>query len=1131
MSKIAERIAKLSPERQELLSRLLKSSEIDLSHAVIMPRVRHSNHAPLSFAQQRLWLFLQLDPGNVSYNVPEALLLEGPLRVTALVQSLSEIVRRHEALRTTFQIVSGEPMQVIAPPQPVALEVIDLRRLPRRERKETAARLTDEEGWRPFNLVRGPLLRVKLLKLEDEEHILLLTLHHIVSDGWSVSVLWEELTTLYKTFSRGQNSPLPELPIQYADFAMWQRDWLTGEVLEEQLSYWRQKLSGALPVLELPADRLRPAIQSYRGAGEELALPATLSRKLWSFSDDEGVTIFMTLLAAFQMLLHRYTRQTDISIGVPIANRNRAETENLIGFFVNNLVLRCDLKDNPTFHSFLAQVRNDTLNAYAHQDMPFEKLVEELRSEHSPSYMPLFQLMFMVQNAPSTNSPLQDLRLSEVDIEISTTKYDLSLSVTELDDHLFLFAVYNSDLFDASTIERLLKNYQVLLEGIAANPRQHIAELPLLTEDERILLAQVNDTWAEYPEGMRIHQLFEEQAAHRPEAIAICVEGKELTYGELNRQANKLARYLRQRGVGPETIVGILLERSLELVVALLGVLKAGGAYLPLDLNYPKQRLALMLEETQVGLILTQEQWQESLPEFNGEVLCLDSVLSSSFSLSTEKSSLKAELRTKTELSTMADSLAFVFYTSGSTGKPKGVMATQRSAVNYLTSIVRDYEVSPADTVLQTASLSFDASVRDIIGPLVAGAKLVLVPDHEVKDPVALLSRIKDHGVTCILCITPTMLRALTDALEETGTIHESLRLILTSGESLSMSECAHVRAFLGERISIVNQYGATECTMSSTRYRVPASQSSGIALAGKPIANSQVYILDPYFGQCPVGVPGEVHIGGAGVARGYFMSPDLTALKYIPDPFSKKAGARLYRTGDVGRFLATGDIELHGRVDRQVKIRGIRIEPGEIEMVLNDHEHVREAAVIVREDMPGNQQLVAYVVLRQPDQHLRAFVKARVPDYMVPAAFVVLDKLPLTPNGKVDHAALPIPEQTAFESRDEFVAPRTQVEETLAQIWKEILRVARIGIHDNFFELGGHSLLATQVVSRIKKTLKVDLPLRAIFDSPTIADLAPNVEALSRTESDEMEKLAELLARIDRLSIDETKVLLEGTS
>lgn len=457
-------------------------------------------------------------------------------------------------------------------------------------------------------------------------------------------------------------------------------------------------------------------------------------------------------------------------------------------------------------------------------------------------------------------------------------------------------------------------------------------------------------------------------------------------------------------------------------------------------------------------------------------------------------------------------------------------MATQRSAVNYLTSIVRDYELSAADTVLQTASLSFDASVRDIIGPLIAGAKLVLVPDNEVKDPFALLSRIKDHDVTCILSITPTMLRALTDAVAETGTTRETLRLILTSGESLAVSECARVRAVLGERVSIVNQYGATECTMSSTRYRVPVSRSSGMALAGKPIANSQVYILDPYFGQCPAGVPGEVHIGGVGVARGYLMSPALTAVKYIPHPFSEKAGARLYRTGDVGRFLRGGDIELHGRVDRQVKIRGIRIEPGEIETVLNDHEHVREAAVIVREDTPGNQRLVAYVVLRQPDVHLRAFVKARVPDYMVPAAFVVLDKLPLTPNGKVDHAALPIPDQTAFDSLNEFVAPRTQVEETLAQIWREILGVARVGIHDNFFELGGHSLLATQVVSRIRKTLKVDLPLRAIFDSPTIADLAPNVESMNRTESDEMEKLAELLARIDQLSIDETKVLLEGT-
>ncbi|HEY0728960.1 MAG TPA: amino acid adenylation domain-containing protein, partial [Pyrinomonadaceae bacterium] len=905
MSKIAERIAKLPPNRQELLARLLKQRQIDLSHAVIMPRVRESNLAPLSFSQQRLWLFLQLDPDNISYNIPEAFRLKGQLSVTALVQSFSEIVRRHEALRTTLQLVSGQPMQVIGRPQPIALEVIDLRRLPQPQRETTAQRLTDEEAQRPFDLARGPLLRVRLLKLDDEEHILLVTLHHIVSDGWSAGILGDELTTLYQSFSRGQSSPLPDLPIQYADFAMWQRDWLSGDVLEEQLGYWREKLSGALPVLELPADRLRPAIQSHRGAAEALDLSEELSRRVQGLSNDEGATLFMTLLAAFMLLVHRYTGQTDICVGVPIANRNRAETENLIGFFVNNLVLRSDLEGNPTFRSFLAQIEQETLNAYAHQDMPFEKLVEELQPERSLSYMPLFQLMFMVQNTPRGNSIIGRLDSSEVEIAITTTKYDLSLSITEIDNHLYAFVIYNSDLFDATTIQRLLKHYEILLESIVANPQQHIEELPLLMEEELRLFDDVNNTRTEYPEEMRIHELFEEQAARTPDAIAVVCDDRQLTYGELNYQADALAQCLRQRGVGTETIVGILMERSLEMVIGLLGVLKAGGAYLPLDLNYPKQRLALMLEEAQVSLILSQEQCRESLPEFHGEVMCLDSDAVWSSSSSAEK---KAELRT--------DSLAFVLYTSGSTGKPKGVMATQRSAVNYLTSIVRDYGVSTADTVLQTASLSFDASVRDIIGPLIAGAKLVLVPDNnDVKDPFALCSKIKEHDVTCILSITPTVLRSLTDAAAESGSKGETLRLILTSGESLSLPECARVRAVLGERISIVNQYGATECTMSSTRYRVPESQSSGMALAGKPIANTQVYILDLHFARCPIGVPGEIHIGGVGVARGYLKSPPVTALKYIPNPFTERAGARMYSTGDVGRFLPGGDIELHGRV------------------------------------------------------------------------------------------------------------------------------------------------------------------------------------------------------------------------
>jgi amino acid adenylation domain-containing protein len=748
--------------------------------------------------------------------------------------------------------------------------------------------------------------------------------------------------------------------------------------------------------------------------------------------------------------------------------------------------------------------------------MPFEKLVEELQPERSLSYMPLFQVMFTFQNSPSEEVTLHDLTLSEMDVNVAVSKYDLSLFVTELEDDIFAFIIYNSDLFDGSTIKRLFEHYQVLLEGIVADRQQHIDELPLLTEEEQRLFAEINNTRTEFPEGKRIHELFEEQASRRPEAIAVIYQGSELTYGELNEQANKLAHQLRRHGVGPETMVGLLMERSFDLLVGILGVLKAGGAYFPLDLNYPKQRLALMLEDSRVSLILTQQRWQNSLPEFDGNVLCLDS----DWPGDDDESNL--------ETVNHPDSLAFVFFTSGSTGKPKGVMATQRSAVNYLTFIVRNYELTNSDVVLQSASLSFDASVRDILAPLLAGARLVLVPDKDIRDPFALLSRVTKYGVTCILSMVPTMLRSLTDAAAETGTKGATLRLILTSGESLSLSECAHVRAVLSEHVSIVNQYGVTECTMSSTQYRAPESQSSGMAFAGKPIANARVYILDPHLRQCPVGMPGEIHVGGAGVARGYFQSPALTANKYIPDPFSKETGARLYRTGDLGRFLPGGDIELHGRVDRQVKMRGIRIEPAEIEAILKDHENVREAVVIVREDTPGNQRLVAYVVLRQPDNNLRAFVKARVPDYMVPATFVVLEKLPLTPNGKVDHAALPVPND--FDSGKEFVAARTTMEETLAQIWKEILGVARVGVHDNFFELGGHSLLATQVVSRVRKTLKVDLPLRAIFDSPTVAELATTVESMTQ-EPDDAEKLAELLKQMDQLSVNEIRVLLEGAS
>jgi amino acid adenylation domain-containing protein len=729
--------------------------------------------------------------------------------------------------------------------------------------------------------------------------------------------------------------------------------------------------------------------------------------------------------------------------------------------------------------------------------------------------------MFMMQNASSGQLELQELSLSEIDVGVTGAKYDLSLSMTESEEGLNGSLIYNCDLFDATTIRRLLGHFQTLLEGIASDPQQRLFDLPLLTESERRqLLVEYNRTQSDYPRERCIQQLFEEQAARRPEAVALQFDGVEISYGELNKRANRLAHHLRRRGVGPEVTVGILMGRSRELVVGLLGVLKAGGAYVPVDVNYPARRLSLMLEEAGAHILLTQERWRDRLTEFKGEVLSIDA----------EQTLCVGEQTTNLEPLNNPEHLAYIYYTSGSTGRPKGVLSTHRGVVNYLAFVVRNYELTERDVVLQVASLTFDASVRDILAPLVAGAKLVLVGDDDARDPLLLLSKITEQRVTCILSIVPALLHTLLESAAGAVQLYETLRLILASGEHLLLSECLRARSVFGRQLSIFNQYGATECTMSQTFHRVHETNPQGVAPAGKPIFNTQVFILDRQLNLCPVGVAGEVHIGGIGMARGYLLSPELTALKFIPHPHAEEAGARLYKTGDLARYLPDGNIELFGRLDHQLKVRGMRVEPGEIESALCGHENVRASVVIAREDAPGDKRLVAYVVLRHQHEgeDLRAFLKERVPEHMLPSAFVMLDALPLNTNGKVDRAALPAPEKSATVSSKTYVAPRTTVEELLCDIWAEILGVEQVGIEDNFFELGGHSLLATQVMSRIRQTLRIELPLRSLFEQPTVATLAATLEPDARSELSEMEKLAQILKRVDELSPDEARALLE---
>ncbi len=1055
---------------------------------------------PASFAQQRLWFIDSLMPGSALYNVPAVMRLVGALDVRALKKSLNEIAQRHEVLRTTFVSVDEQPMQLIAPFLDLPLPVATLQQKDKAASDAEVVRLAAEESQRPFDLSHGPLLRASLLRLAEREHVLFLTMHHIVSDGWSMGVLYRELEQLYRAYSARLASPLPELPIQYADYASWQRQWLQGPTLENQLEYWKAQLNGAPPLLELAADRARPALQSFKGARQTRILPNRLGAALKTVSRREGATLFMALFAAFKVLLSRYTRREDIVIGSPIAGRTRAETEDLIGFFVNTLVLRSDLSGNPGFRELLHRVRETALSAYAHQDLPFEKLVEELNPERSMSHSPLFQVMFVLHNTGSRELRLPGITVSELEFEHKSAKFDLSVAVVESVDELRLDADFSTELFDVETIARLLGHYRTLLEGIVADPDQRLSDLPLLTQPERQqLLIDWNDTGTDYPRHSTVSDLFETQVEKTPDAIALVFQNKELTYAELNRRANQLAHHLISLGVGPEVLVGVCVERSLEMVVALLGILKAGGAYLPLDPSYPEERLAFMLDDGNVTVLITQEKLEASLPRYRAKLIILEC--------------LAADPQhcpdTNPEPKVNPDHLAYVIYTSGSTGTPKAVMVPHRGVVR----LVKDTDYADFDaaqTFLQFAPISFDASTFEIWGALLNGARLVVFPPHtpsldELADALT-------HDKITTLWLTASLFHLMVDHHLERLT---GLRQLLAGGDVLSVS---HVRKFLpaASGCRLINGYGPTENTTFTCCHTVtPQSIVSSVPI-GRPIANTQVYILDPQLNPVPIGVPGELHIGGAGLARGYLSRHELTQEKFIPNPFSEERGARLYKTGDLVRYLADGNIEFLGRIDHQVKIRGFRIEPGEIEAVLNRHAQVNACAVIAREDTPRDKRLVAYVVAAEEnapgDARLRDHLKQTLPDYMLPSAFVVLDKLPLTPNGKLDRKSLPAPECRAEAS---YVAPRTPTQETLAAIWAEVLKLDKIGIHDNFFELGGHSLLATQVISRIRASLKVELPLRSLFERPTVAELAA-VIAHTLMENISEEEIANLLNEVE---------------
>ena len=1077
--------SELAERKAEIIALLQDSKLAGNSISLPIQPVSRNQELPLSFAQQRLWFLDRLEPNSPFYNIAVAVRLSGDLKIQVLQQALDAIVAHHEILRTNYTTENGNPIQVINAPQSVELQIIDLQQYGEIEQETQIQKLLQQESQRPFNLASDMMLRGCLLQLAAREHVLLLVMHHIASDAWSMGILWEQLTQLYQAFLDDKPHPLEKLPIQYADYALWQREWLTGEVLDKQLNYWKQQLAGANPVLELPTDRPRPAVQTYRGASQSVVIPKTLTQSLKQLSRQEGVTLYITLLAAFQTLLYRYIQQEDIIVGSPIAGRNRAELEGLIGFFVNTLVLRTDLSGNPSFQELLGRVRSITLEAYSHQDLPFEKLVEELNPERSLSYNPLFQVMFVLQNAPGQASQLLGLTETPLQLETETAKFDLSLSLAEKDEELVGSWNYNTDLFDAATIERMMGHFEILLEGIVANPQQPIAQLPLLTPAERKqLLVEWNDTATEYPQKC-IHQLFEEQVELTPDKVAVVFEDQQLTYRELNTRANQLAHHLQDLGVKPETLVGICVERSLDTIVSILAILKTGGAYVPIDISYPSERISFMLDDTKLSILLTQSNLLDILPKHQAYVVCLDR----------DQAIINQESKGNLDVNVTADNLAYVMYTSGSTGKPKGVQVIHRGVVRLVKS-ANYVNLSSKEVLLLLAPISFDASTLEIWGSLLNGARLIIFPaDTPSLDDLGQIIRQKQ---VTTMWLTASLFHLMVDEHLEAL---KPLRQLLAGGDVLSVP---HVKKFLSEveDCKLINGYGPTENTTFTCCYEITKDTCFENSIPiGRPINNTQVYILDSQQQPVSVGVPGELYAGGDGLARGYLNRNDLTNERFIVNPFvgaNSRLSPRvecLYKTGDLVRYLPDGNIEFLGRIDNQVKIRGFRIELGEIEAAIAQYPNVKENVVILREDQPGEKRVVAYVVLNQKaesaSRDLTHFCKQKVPDYLVPSAFVVLDALPLTHNGKCDRRALPAPDTSRQDSKETFIASRDDLERKLTKIWEEVLGVEPIGIRDNFFELGGSSLSAIKLFNQIQKVFNKKIPISEIFQAPTVEEFA----------------------------------------
>ena len=1073
--------AELARRKQEILSALTVCRD-DTEPLVITPVPREAA-LPLAVPQERIWFLHQLNPRSSAYTIAPSVRVRGRLSMAAFQRAWDDLVARHEILRTRFPFVNGEPVQFIEPPSPVHIDEIDLCHLPDDERESIALQRAVEEIEKPFDLERGPVFRVVLLRLAAEDHLLVTAIHHIVSDQWSMGVMGRELMELYQARLGARSPRLPELPFQYGDYAYWHREWLNGPRLQGQLSYWKKQLA-ALKPQELPSDRPRGAGQSNLGARGTLLLPPALLRSLRRFGSEERASLFMVLMAAFKVVMARYTGQDDLAVGVPIANRTVTHVEGLIGTFVNTLVLRTDVSGNPSLREVLARVRQTALDAFANQDLSFERLVSELHLERDVNRPPLFQVLFNVQNAPVDPVRMADLDVTPTRLPRRSAQFDLTISIdTELEGRIGY--AYNPALFDRETIEDLFRHFGTVLDQMVRDPEVHVASLDLMSVAERDkVLHTWNQTRRPLVPDETVVTLFARQVAERPDAVAVECNGERLTYRSLDERANRLASYLQARGAGPESLIGICLDRSVDLVVALLAVLKSGAAYLPLDPAFPAERLAFMVADSQARLLLTEKHLSHLLPASGASVICLGA------GAAVEGDDDPVEVVEVVDVAppvATSDRLAYVLYTSGSTGRPKGVQITHRSLTNFLQSMQREPGLSADDRVLSVTTLSFDIAGLELYLPLITGARLRLATRAEATDPATLAGAIEAGAIT-LMQATPATWRMLLDH----GWKGREGLTILCGGEAM-VRDLAN--RLLTRARAVWNMYGPTETTIWSTIERVtPGDDPVSI---GRPIANTEMYVLDERLQPVPVGVPGELVIGGDGVARGYLNRPDLTAERFVPDPFTGRPGARLYRTGDLARFRRDGRLECLGRLDQQVKVRGFRIELGEIESVLAGHDSVTNAAVTLRRDRHGEATLVGYVVpvagTEADMDGLRRHLRDRLPSYMVPSHLVAVDALPLTPNGKIDRAALPAPAPQLAAAAD--MSTASPVEKTIAGIWSDVLGVPVVGLDDDFFDLGGHSLLAVRLMARIETAFEKKIALATLFDARTVRQLAEVVQ------------------------------------